>query len=93
MLLPRFARMTWAGAPARVRPDAGDARAGAGRTPAWGRACPEVPDDFDAGIRGTDVVYAGGARGATTDDEAEEAWLVEKYGSWIADDAGSPPQR
>lgn len=52
-----------------------------------GRASFEVLDDFDAGIRGTDVVYAK-SWGAvlTTDDEAEEARLVEKYGSWIADE-------
>jgi N-acetylornithine carbamoyltransferase len=47
----------------------------------------EVLDDFDEGIRGTDVVYAK-SWGAvlTTDDEAEEARLVDKYRSWIADE-------
>lgn len=47
----------------------------------------EVLDDFDAGIRGTDVVYAK-SWGAvmTTADPAEEERLVAGYGSWITDE-------
>jgi N-acetylornithine carbamoyltransferase len=47
----------------------------------------EVLDDFDEGIRGTDVVYAK-SWGAvlTTDDEAEEARLVDGYRSWVTDE-------
>lgn len=47
----------------------------------------EVMDDFDEGIRGTDVVYAK-SWGAvtTTTDEAEGASLIAKYASWITDD-------
>ena len=47
----------------------------------------EALDDFDAGIRGTDVVYAK-SWGAvlTTTDPAEEARLVSRYESWITDD-------
>jgi N-acetylornithine carbamoyltransferase len=47
----------------------------------------EVLDDFDQGIRGTDVVYAK-SWGAvlTTTDEAEEARLVAGHESWIADE-------
>jgi ornithine carbamoyltransferase len=43
-------------------------------------------DDFDAGIRGTDVVYAK-SWGAvlTTPDPEEEARLVDTYQSWITD--------
>ena len=48
----------------------------------------EIMDDFDEGIRGTDVVYAK-SWGAleTTTDEVEGAALIAKYASWIADDA------
>jgi len=51
------------------------------------RASFEVMDDFDEGIRGTDVVYAK-SWGAvtTTTDEAEGAGLIAKYSSWITDD-------
>jgi N-acetylornithine carbamoyltransferase len=51
------------------------------------RASFEVMDDFDEGIRGTDVVYAK-SWGAvtTTTDEAEGASLIAKYASWITDD-------
>ncbi|HZC71256.1 MAG TPA: ornithine carbamoyltransferase [Jatrophihabitans sp.] len=47
----------------------------------------EILDDFDEGVRGTDVVYAK-SWGAVVNaiDEAEEERLVEKYESWIADD-------
>jgi N-acetylornithine carbamoyltransferase len=47
----------------------------------------EVLDDFDEGIRGTDVVYAK-SWGAvlTTDDESEEARLVDGYRSWVTDE-------
>ena len=47
----------------------------------------EIMDDFDEGIRGTDVVYAK-SWGAvlTTTDEAEGARLIAKYASWITDD-------
>ena len=47
----------------------------------------EVLDDFDQGIRGTDVVYAK-SWGAvlTTTDEAEEARLVAGHQSWITDE-------
>ncbi|MGA8297729.1 MAG: hypothetical protein WB770_11865, partial [Acidimicrobiales bacterium] len=46
----------------------------------------EELDDFDAGIAGTDVVYAK-SWGAllTTTDEDEGARLTEKYSSWITD--------
>jgi N-acetylornithine carbamoyltransferase len=52
-----------------------------------GRAGFEVLHDFDEGIRGADVVYAK-SWGAvlTTTDEAEEARLVARNASWIADD-------
>jgi N-acetylornithine carbamoyltransferase len=52
-----------------------------------GRASFELLDDFDVGIRGTDVVYAK-SWGAvmTTTDEAEEARLVDSYQSWITDE-------
>jgi ornithine carbamoyltransferase len=51
-----------------------------------GRCSFEMIDDFDDGIRGTDVVYAKswGAQ-LTTDDDDEARRLVEKYESWIAD--------
>ena len=47
----------------------------------------EISDDFDEGIRGTDVVYAK-SWGAvtTTTDEAEGARLIAKYASWITDE-------
>jgi N-acetylornithine carbamoyltransferase len=47
----------------------------------------ETMDDFDAGIRGTDVVYAKswGAMNTTT-DEAEGAQIIDKYKDWIADE-------
>jgi ornithine carbamoyltransferase len=47
----------------------------------------EVLDDFDQGIRGTDVVYAK-SWGAvlTTTDDAEEARLVAGHQSWITDE-------
>ncbi|MFN8194348.1 MAG: ornithine carbamoyltransferase [Nocardioidaceae bacterium] len=51
------------------------------------RASFEVMDDFDAGIRGTDVVYAK-SWGAvlTTPDPEEEARLVDTYRSWMTDE-------
>ena len=54
-----------------------------GPTPA-SRSC----DDFDEGIRGTDVVYAK-SWGAllTTPDEAEGAKIIDSYKSWITDEA------
>lgn len=52
-----------------------------------GHASFELLDDFDEGIRGTDVVYAKSWGAAlTTSDEAEEKRLVDKYGSWITDE-------
>ncbi len=47
----------------------------------------EELDDFDAGIAGTDVVYAK-SWGAllTTTDEDEGTRLTEKYASWITDE-------
>ncbi|GAA4402764.1 ornithine carbamoyltransferase [Fodinibacter luteus] len=50
------------------------------------RASFEVLDDFDEGIRGTDVVYAK-SWGAvlTATDEAEEARLLDRYASWVTD--------
>jgi N-acetylornithine carbamoyltransferase len=47
----------------------------------------EVMDDFEAGIRGTDVVYAKswGAMNTTT-DEAEGARIIDQYRDWIADE-------
>ena len=52
-----------------------------------GHASFEISDDFDEGIRGTDVVYAKswGAVTSTT-DEAEGAALIAKYASWITDE-------
>jgi ornithine carbamoyltransferase len=52
------------------------------------RASFEVLDDFDAGIRGSDVVYAKswGAL-ATTADEEEGARLTARYSDWITDAA------
>ena len=51
-----------------------------------GRCSFEMMEDFDEGIRGTDVVYAKswGAQ-LTTDDDEEAKRMVEKYESWIAD--------
>ncbi|MGA2872254.1 MAG: ornithine carbamoyltransferase [Candidatus Dormibacteria bacterium] len=48
----------------------------------------ELMDDFEAGFRGTDVVYAKswGAM-VTTSDEAEETRLINKYRSWMTDEA------
>ena len=46
----------------------------------------EVMDDFDEGIRGTDVVYAKSwGPLITTTDAAESTRLIEKYSSWITD--------
>ncbi len=47
----------------------------------------EVLDDFDAGFRGTDVVYAK-SWGAllTTQDPEEDKRLIDKYGTWITDE-------
>jgi N-acetylornithine carbamoyltransferase len=44
-------------------------------------------DDFEQGIRDTDVVYAK-SWGAllTTTDEAEGARIIDRYGDWIADE-------
>ncbi len=48
----------------------------------------EILDDFDEGVRGTDVVYAK-SWGAllTTPDEAEGARIIDSYKSWITDEA------
>ncbi|MGQ0669353.1 MAG: ornithine carbamoyltransferase [Actinomycetota bacterium] len=47
----------------------------------------EVMEDFEGGIRGTDVVYAK-SWGAllTTEDEAEGARIIDQYKDWIADE-------
>jgi N-acetylornithine carbamoyltransferase len=47
----------------------------------------EILDDFEAGIRGSDVVYAK-SWGAmlTTTDGAESAAIAEKYQDWITDE-------
>jgi N-acetylornithine carbamoyltransferase len=47
----------------------------------------EVMDDFEQGLRDTDVVYAK-SWGAllTTTDEAEGARIIDRYGDWIADE-------
>ncbi len=47
----------------------------------------ELMDDFDAGLRGADVVYAK-SWGAllTATDEAEGAEIAKKYTDWIADE-------
>ncbi len=47
----------------------------------------EMMDDFEAGIKGSDVVYAKswGAMLTTTDD-AESAKIAEKYQGWITDE-------
>jgi N-acetylornithine carbamoyltransferase len=51
------------------------------------RAGFEILDDFEAGVRGTDVVYAK-SWGAltTTTDEAEGAAIIDRYADWIADE-------
>jgi ornithine carbamoyltransferase len=47
----------------------------------------EIMDDFDEGIRGTDVVYAKSWGAVTsTADEAQGAALIAKYASWITDE-------
>ncbi len=46
----------------------------------------EVMEDFDEGIRGTDVVYAKSwGPLLTTTDGAEATKLIQKYSSWITD--------
>jgi ornithine carbamoyltransferase len=47
----------------------------------------EVMDDFNAGIKGTDVVYAKswGAMNTTT-DEAEGKKIIDRYKDWITDE-------
>ena len=47
----------------------------------------EIMDDFDAGIRGTDIVYAKswGPLLTTTDPE-EDRRITDQYGDWIADE-------
>lgn len=47
----------------------------------------EIMDDFEAGIRGSDIVYAKswGAMLTTTDDE-ESAQIANKYKDWITDE-------
>jgi N-acetylornithine carbamoyltransferase len=52
-----------------------------------GHASFEIMEDFDEGIRGTDVVYAKSWGAVTsTADEAEGARLIAKYASWITDE-------
>jgi len=52
-----------------------------------GHASFEIMDDFDEGIRGTDVVYAKSWGAVTsTADEAEGARIIAKYASWITDE-------
>jgi ornithine carbamoyltransferase len=52
-----------------------------------GHASFEIMDDFDEGIRGTDVVYAKSWGAVTsTADEAEGARVIAKYASWITDE-------
>jgi N-acetylornithine carbamoyltransferase len=47
----------------------------------------EIMDDFDEGIRGTDVVYAKSWGAVTsTAEEAQGAALIAKYASWITDE-------
>jgi len=47
----------------------------------------ELMDDFEAGIRGTDVVYAKSwGPMTTTADEGEGARIVDRYKDWIADE-------
>ncbi len=52
-----------------------------------GHAGFEILNDFEGGMRGTDVVYAK-SWGAllTTTDEAEGAKIIEKYSDWITDE-------
>jgi ornithine carbamoyltransferase len=52
-----------------------------------GHAGFEILDDFDAGLRGTDVVYAK-SWGAvlTTTDEAQGQKLIDSYQEWITDE-------
>lgn len=52
-----------------------------------GRAGFEILDNFDEGIRGTDVVYAK-SWGAllTTSDESEGSKIIDSYKSWITDE-------
>jgi N-acetylornithine carbamoyltransferase len=47
----------------------------------------EVMDDFDSGVRDSNVIYAK-SWGAllTTQDEAEGAAIIDKYKDWIADE-------
>ncbi|MDR7543147.1 MAG: ornithine carbamoyltransferase [Armatimonadota bacterium] len=47
----------------------------------------EILDDFDAGFRGSDVIYAK-SWGAllTTTDEAQGAQIIQKYRDWITDE-------
>ncbi len=47
----------------------------------------EVMDDFEAGMKGSDIVYAKswGAMNTTTDEE-EGARIIDKYKDWIADE-------
>jgi N-acetylornithine carbamoyltransferase len=52
-----------------------------------GRGSFEIMDDFDEGIRGTDVVYAKSWGAVTsTADESQGAALIAKYPSWITDE-------
>lgn len=85
LLLPRFGMNVRLVHPPefRLMPDIVDqAKENARR----GHASFELLDDFDEGIRGTDVVYAK-SWGAvlTTTDEAEERRLVDTYQHWITD--------
>ncbi|MDQ7851240.1 MAG: ornithine carbamoyltransferase [Armatimonadota bacterium] len=47
----------------------------------------EILDDFDAGFRGSDVIYAK-SWGAllTTTDEVQGAQIIQKYRDWITDE-------
>jgi N-acetylornithine carbamoyltransferase len=47
----------------------------------------EIMHDFDAGFRGSDVIYAK-SWGAllTTTDEREGARIIQKYADWITDE-------
>jgi N-acetylornithine carbamoyltransferase len=47
----------------------------------------EVMDDFDAGFRGADVVYAKSwGANLTAKDEAEGAEIISRYTDWITDE-------
>jgi N-acetylornithine carbamoyltransferase len=47
----------------------------------------EVMDDFDAGFRGADVVYAKSwGANLTAKDEAEGAEIIARYTDWITDE-------